>query len=257
MKPFKFFLCALLALVMVSVMAVGCTKESTAVPMEMVELDKSLLTEAEYDLVWVDLEQTHLWRYETLKAMLCDSAASTWTVDERYAYLKEHMLEGLPDRNTETQMETTATKWQGNANINGGKYTWDASANTLAMVIASMGTVGDNRSPLNYHNNTNGQITWADASRAAQGYYNTSPATNNAIEITNIVWLSEMSGDGNWLIGADVTVGGVTTVYTDVNPLIYDPVPGGITIVGPMPGGFVEVVGNGSWPTPPIEEANI
>jgi hypothetical protein len=253
MKGIKLITCVLLAIALI-VFGTGCSKDVSELAPSYANQDKVTLSESEFELVYADLEQTKLWRYETLHAFACDSAFALMSVEERYAYLKEHMLEGLPERNTEAQMETMASKYLGSTTVNGGRYVWDADAGTLALTLASMGTVGDPRSPLNYYDHTNGSITWVDASRAAQGYYNTSPTTNNAIEITNIVYLNQVSGDGNWLIGANVTVAGVTTVYDAANPLIYDPVPGGITIVGPMPGGYIEVVGNGTWPLPPSDE---
>lgn len=251
MKNFGFLLVALLTLVSV---ATGCSKATVLDDVGAVRTEERMaLTAMELDSLMVQVDSTGLFDREALAALVCDEEKmSTWTVDEKVRYLNGIRKPETVNRTAQdAALETIAKRQYGNPNINGGLAVWDATADILTLTIASMGTTGDPRAPINYHNQSNGVINWNDASRAANGYFNQSVLTDTAIEITNIEYLYPVSGDGNWLIGASVTVAGVTTVYDAVNPLIYDPVPGGVTIVGPMPGGFVEVIGNGTWPVPP------
>lgn len=243
-----------MAMIAMVTVAIGCGKATVLDDVNAVRTEQRMaLNVLEMDSLMVELGQANLWERADIEYLLMnEDYLQSWTISEKVRYLNSQMKESPADRAPQdASLETIARKQYGSPNINGGLNIWDANASTLALTIASIGTVGDPRSPINYHDQTNGVINWNDASRAANGYYNTSALTDNAIEITNIVWLDPVSGDGNWLIGADVTVAGVTTNYNSTNPLIYDPVPGGVTIVGPMPGGFIEVLGNGTWPTPP------
>lgn len=205
------------------------------------------VVEPSYDVVIDNIMATHLWPLDVVERTL----NTPLTVAEKLSLLTPY----LPNRNTaETEMETIARKQSGSPNVNGGGAFWDCSPALLAQTIAQLGTTVDGAAINNFYNAgaSATTITLSDVLRAANGVNNT--AFNGLIEIIDIVYEFEVSGDGNWLIGAVIVYNGVEYLYSNfegtLGPLIYDPQDGGIYVVGPMPGGIVSIDVTGVYEAP-------
>lgn len=209
-----------------------------------------IVAEPMVDVVIHEIMATDIWPLHVIERTF----NTPLTVDEKLNIL----LPYLPNRNTsEVEMETIARKQSGSSSINGGGAYWDCSPALLAQTIAQLGTTVDGAAINNYYNagTSSTKITLSDVLRAANGVNNTS--FNDLVEIVDIVYEFEVSGDGNWLIGAVIVYDGVEYLYSNfegtLGPLIFDPQDGGTYIVGPMPGGIVSIDVTGVYEAPVVE----
>lgn len=216
------------------------------------------LTAQQFDSIATIIEPLGLWTRELLLenvAVGANSQAGLKPADERYRSLMAVLADA---RNNEVELETIARRNTGNANTNGSGVFWDASPSGLAFLLTQIGQPQGLNSTLNYARTGTSAttVTFSDVLRAANGLANTS--FDNVIEIVDVVYEFQVSGDGNWLIGAVVLYNGQEYVYSNyeipglpnLGPLVYDPEDGGIYIVGPMPGGIVSVNVTGQWEAP-------
>lgn len=222
------------------------------------DVDRAWLTEQEFAAACPTLTKGNVFDEHTLRCAIPvgeNSDVLKMTADERLRYL----LDRIPhNRNTtETELESIARKSTGNPNINGSGAFWDASPGLYAQTVAQLGTTVDPGVPNNYYNagTSANKITLQDVTRAANGLFNTS--FNSTIEILLLECELPVSGD-NCLVKAIVQYEGVEYYYSnfpnpvnldddplndvpELGPLVTDPVPGGVNLVGPMPGGITQV----------------
>lgn len=249
--------------------AVSCTKQVDDYK-EVVTVDNSKsLTIAQFDSLVEAVEPLNLWdRSQLLQVVRVDGYTITYDTEREKA---DYLISLIPSGRAGGNVESIVSKSTGNANINGGRSYWDCTPELLASTIAQLGQSCNPKAPNNYHTTGTGATTinLSDVLRAANGLANTS--FDNVINIEDVVYVFQLSGDGNWLVDVTMTYNGQAYIFSDAlyasgetidgvtigYSLIYDPIDGGlngISIVGPMPGGITEVIGTGDWPTPPVIE---
>lgn len=220
---------------------------------------RPFLSAFEFEQVFSVLEPLGLWSRQQLIECVAvgdDSPVLMQSSEHRYNKLCDYIH---ASRNmNESELETIARRNTGNANANGSGVFWDASPQGLAYLLASVGQSQPFDGTLNYARTgaSANAVTFSDVLRAANGLANTT--FDNVVEILDVVYEFQVSGDGNWLIGAVVSYQGTEYVYSNfevpglpnLGPLVYDPQDGGVYIVGPMPGGIVSVNVTGQFSAP-------
>lgn len=264
MKKILFSLCCLL---ITAVTLFSCTKQmtdSTEAKSSLSEVridqlitgdvDAMILTHEQADSAWIQIAQTGLWS----KDVWMRAVTEPLTPDERYNYLKSNRY--ASSRTDEPNMETIIRRNQTTlANVNGGAASWDCDAELLTYTIAQLGQPQAERAANNYYNAGSSRLrtTLSDVLRAANGFVDTTQ--DNILEIVDIVYEYQVSGDCNWLVGAVIDYGGTEYVFSSFEEvggapaLIYDPEGDGMFIVGPMPGNVTSVAIDNQFSAPPCE----
>jgi opacity protein-like surface antigen len=228
----------------------------------IVEVPYAYLANSQFDTIVAMIDTNKFWSKEDLlKAVPVGKGSDLISIDcdERYRIL----MSSLPGQrnSSEAELETIVRKNTGSLSLNGGGVFWDASPEGLAYLLTHIGEAQPLDGTLNYAKTgtSANRITFSDVLRAANGLANTS--FDQTIEIIDVVYELQVSGDGNWLIGAVVSYNGEEYVYSNydipgmpaLGPLVYDPQDGGVYIVGPMPGGIVSVNVTGQFEAPVVE----
>lgn len=260
------FLCLALAFT-----AASCTKSEQDIALPNKPADRNLnvdvidaivpndiitatLTEFQADTAYRHIEPCGLWTKEEWSY----AVTKLTDPDERFAYLTANMTAGA--RNNEPNMETIVRRnTSTNNSINGGAASWDCSPTLLAFTISQLGQPQALRSSYNYLNSGTSatRVTLSDVLRAANGLSDTSQ--DSVVEILDVVYEFQVSGDCNWLVGAVVSYDGSEYVYSNfteastLGPLVYDPEGSGMFIVGPMPGGVTSVSIDNQFDAPPCD----
>lgn len=213
-------------------MTASCTKETvqpTAVaPVELApqnsRVDYAFVSQAQFDTLYIELEKCHLWSRELLLQVIpigSESRVLSLTPEAKYTMLMRSLESA---GRSDDVIVTIASKPTGNANINGGKETWDCSASLLAQCIAQLGQPCPVKSPINYYKTGTSatSIGISDISRAANGY-----SLNIATpEIEDIVFVNQYSGPSNWQVDVTLSYNGEQYIFSDALMLSGFNVPG-------------------------------
>lgn len=247
----------------------SCVKETTQpTPVPSAHHDYAYVNEKEFNSLYDELAQCGLWNREQLLQVIPIGESSEvlkLSPEEKYAILMR-TLDVAGNRN-EDVIVTISSKPSGNANINGGKETWNCNTSLLAYTISQLGQPCPLKSPINYYKTGTSatSIGISDISRAANGY-----SLNLAVpEIENVDFVNQYSGLDNWSVDVTLSYNGELYIFSDalmesgfevpgvnVNySLIFYPTPGvdgAYSMVGAgLPAGITELIGTG-W-IPPSE----